>query len=387
MSRILRTVCCLLLATLILTTLATTGAAKAETYTLSLATGEAPALSARAALLMEGRTGLVLCEKNADERLPMASTTKLMTALLALEHLSPEMTLTVPREAVGIEGSSIYLFEGEHITVQTLLYALLLSSANDAAVALAIAVSGSVEAFATLMNERAAALGLTDTHFCNPHGLHDDMHYTTARDLARLFAAALANPALAEITGTARYEAPQAGTGATRLFLNHNRLLRTLPGACGGKTGYTRAAGRCLASAALREGLLLIAVTLNAPDDWQDHSAMMEWGFQRFEQFEPNVMPLRVPVVGGTQDSVTLLPTAALSLTLEKGHGEILCSVEHPRFLFGGFAPGEVRGRLVYRLDGEVIGEIPLATAEGVDAEQPLGFFAQLMKKIRFRKS
>ena len=211
-----------------------------------------PSLSAASAILCDGVSGASLAEKNADARLPMASTTKIMTGLLAIERLSPDAEITVPPQAVGIEGSSVYLFAGERISVRTLLYALLLSSANDAAVALALTVSGSVEAFADLMNARGAELGLTNTRFLNPHGLPEDAHYTTARDLARLSCAALCNPLFAEIVATKRYTAPQEGTDGTRLFLNHNKLLRTYEGALGVKTGFTKKSGRCLVVAPRR---------------------------------------------------------------------------------------------------------------------------------------
>ena len=201
--------------------------AAAATSTLPAPKTAAPATSAASAALLDVNSGCFLVEVGGDERRPMASTTKIMTALVVLEHCALGETVTVPREAVGVEGSSIYLFEGEEITVGTLLYALLLSSANDAAVALACHTAGSVSTFADMMNERAAALGLADTHFTNPHGLFDEAHYTTAKELALITAAALQNETFAKIVATPRYSAPQNGTDATRLFLNHNRLLRT----------------------------------------------------------------------------------------------------------------------------------------------------------------
>ena len=325
-----------------------------------------PATSAASYALLDPASGEALAEKDADTRRPMASTTKIMTALVALERLSLDDTVTVPAEAVGVEGSSIYLFAGEQITVRTLLYALLLSSANDAAAALALHTAGSIEAFAALMNEKAAALQLHDTHFCNPHGLHDAQHYTTARDLARLTAAALENDSFAEIVSAKRYSAPQNGTDAARLFVNHNRLLRTLDGAVGVKTGFTRASGRCLVSAAEREGLLLIAVTLNAPSDWQDHTALLEWGFANYTAFAPSVAPLALPVVGGAASTVTLRAAAPIRITLPADHGTVTCKIEAPRFLFAGFEQGAVKGRIIYYMEGTVLAETDLIAAEGV---------------------
>ena len=327
---------------------------------------QAPQTSAASYALLDPVSGKLIAEKDADTRRPMASTTKIMTALIVLERCDLEATVTVDQRAVGVEGSSIYLFATEQIKVHTLLYALMLASANDAAAALAIHTAGSIESFAVLMNEKAAALGLKDTHFCNPHGLHDNAHYTTARELALLTAAAMENKTFSEIVATARYSAPQIGTNASRLFLNHNKLLRTFDGAIGVKTGFTKTSGRCLVSAAGRDGLTLIAVTLNDPNDWRDHTALYEWGFSQYVAFAPTPSPLTLPVVGGISGEVLLTPRGTLRLTLPATHGEITCTVEAPRFLFGGFDKDEVRGRLVYRMGDTVLGEIPLATADAV---------------------
>jgi len=338
---------------------------------------DAPKSSARAMALLDAHSGTLLAAQNATQRLPMASTTKIMTALVAIEHLPLDRIVTVPQAAVGIEGSSIYLYAGEQITVQTLLYGLLLSSANDAAVALALEVGGSIPAFAAKMNEKAHTLGLFDTHFCNPNGLHEEGHYTTAKDLARLTAAALSNDVFAEIVSTRRYTAPQNGTDATRLFLNHNRLLRTYEGAIGVKTGFTKAAGRCLVSAATREGLTLVCVTLSCPDDWRDHTALLDFGFSRYERVTPALPALTLPVVAGDVSQVALCAPVAPSFTLPRQRGHLRCVLELPRFLYGGFAKGKTVGKLIYYLDGMKIGEIPLCTATASAPEKPLGFWAR----------
>ncbi len=353
-----------------------------EAVALPLPLAAPPTLSATSAALFDPVSGCFLLTVNADERRPMASTTKIMTALVVLEKSDPDATLLVPREAVGIEGSSIYLFENEEITVKTLLYALLLNSANDAATALAIHVAGSVAAFAALMNEKAASMGLKNTHFTNPHGLHDEAHYTTARELALLTAAALKNEELAAIVSTKRYSVPQNGTNATRLFLNHNRLLRTYEGAVGVKTGFTKKSGRCLVSAATRNDLTLIAVTLNDPSDWRDHAAMLDWGFSEYEGFCPVPEALSLPVVGGTQSEVAVLPEGSLALTLPRAHGEITCVAELPRFLFAGFEEGRKVGKLIYRMDGKIIGEIALKTANGVEKTRIRRSFFEKIKEM-----
>jgi len=260
-----------------------------------------PSTSAASAVLYDATSEQFLALSSPDVRRPMASTTKIMTALVVLEKCTLSEYVTVASEAVGVEGSSIYLFAGEQITVETLLYGLLLSSANDAAAALAIHTAGSIAAFADLMNERAAAMGLSDTHFANPHGLHDEAHYTTARELALIAAEAMKNEVFSKIVATKRYSAPQIGTDACRLFLNHNRLLRSYEDAVGVKTGYTRAGGRCLVSAARRDGLCLIAVSLNDGNDWRDHAALLDWGFAEYTAFTPVPPSLSLPVVGGEQ--------------------------------------------------------------------------------------
>ncbi len=339
-----------------------------------------PKTGALSAVLLDVTGDRFLLLQNADERRPMASTTKIMTALVVLGKCGLDEIVTVPPEAVGVEGSSIYLFAGERITVRTLLYALLLSSANDAAVALACHTAGSVADFAAMMNACAREMGLTDTHFTNPHGLYDEAHYTTARELALIAREALQNDTFAEIVATRRYSAPQLGEeGGTRLFLNHNRLLKSYEGAVGVKTGFTKKSGRCLVSAARRDGLLLLAVTLNDGGDWQDHKMLFDWGFAHYEGFCPTVAPISLPVVGGTANTVSITPVGAVSLTLPRTHGEITLVTELPRFLFGGFEGGRVVGRLLYYMDGKVIATVPLQTAEAVPrATLRRGFFKRL---------
>ena len=240
------------------------------------------AVSARSAVLIDASSGAVLFEKNSSERLPMASTTKIMTALIILEKMQLDEVVSVPKEAILVEGSSIYLRENEEITVETLLYGLLLESGNDAAHTLAVACSGSIEAFADEMNKKATRLGLQNTSFKNPHGLTAEGHYTTAYELARITAEAMKNPVFCKIVSTQKMLAPSLDGELTRLFLNHNKLLKYYDGAVGVKTGYTEAAGRCLVSAAEKTGFRFIAVTLNDRDDWDDHCNMLNFAFENF---------------------------------------------------------------------------------------------------------
>jgi len=332
-----------------------------------------PTLSAQSAILINPSDGAVYYEKEADLPLGMASTTKLMTALVVAEHCAPDETVIIPPEAVGIEGSSIYLVEGERLTVEELLYALLLSSANDAATALAIWVSGSVEAFCERMNEQAARMGLKQTHFTNPHGLYDDAHYTTARELAIIATHVLAVPFLREIVSTTRHTIPHDGVPDRRLLLNHNKLLRSYEGAIGMKTGFTKKTGRTLVSAAERDGLTLIAVTLNAPDDWRDHTALLDYGFANYETI---IVPVGafscfLPVTGGTQDHVTLINAEPLCLTVQKEHSDPCYTVTGTgRFLFAPISAHAPWGSVALSCEGRTV-TAPLITAESVASRTP----------------
>lgn len=232
-----------------------------------------PAVSASSAILVDADTGEVLYEKNADQRSLIASTTKIMTGYLSCLLCDLDDEFTVPPEAVGIEGSSIYLREGETLPVRALLYGALLQSGNDAATALAYAACGSETLFVAEMNRAAALLGLADTHFANPHGLDSGENYSTARDLARLASVALRNKEFAAAV------ACKTACFGDRYYVNHNKLLWRLDGAIGVKTGYTKAAGRILVSAVQRDGRTLVAVTINAPDDWNDHERLYNAAF------------------------------------------------------------------------------------------------------------
>lgn len=315
-----------------------------------------PLLSAESAVLLEGESAKVIQEKAAHQRMPMASTTKIMTALVALDSADPDTIIKVSPEAVGVEGSSIYLQADEELTLEELLYALLLESANDAAVAIAIGVAGSVEAFAELMNQKAAKLGLVDTHFVNPHGLDHAEHYTTAYELALITRYALQNQAFRKIVSTRKTTIPHTSTNSARLLINHNKMLRMYEDCIGVKTGFTKKSGRCLVSAAERNGVLLIAVTLNAPNDWSDHTSLLDYGFTQLVSVElclaeAYLFPLSV--TGGQENYVMVANTEGARAILPTNHAPILTTVEVPRFLYAGIESGEVLGRVVFKCDIE----------------------------------
>ena len=234
-------------------------------------------------VLVDALSGVVLDGDNKDMRLEEASTTKVMTALVAIRKLAPGDIVTVKRESVGIEGSSIYLKEGENIYVRTLVYGLMLRSGNDAAHALAVAACGSEEKFVEAMNAEAERLGLVNTHFCNPHGLHAEGHYTSAYDLSMITREAYREPLFAQIVASKSYRSEDPRESETHVFYNKNKLLSTFDGANGVKTGYTTASGKCFVGGAKRGGMQLICVVLNCGDMWQKAAYLLEYGFAHYE--------------------------------------------------------------------------------------------------------
>lgn len=349
-----------------------------------------PTISAQSAVLIDADTGKTLYEKDASLKLPMASTTKIMTAIVALENSNLSDKVAVSSKAVGIEGSSIYLHEDELLTMENLICALLLASANDAATAIAIEVAGSISLFADMMNDKAKELGLCNTHFVNPHGLDDEEHYTTASDLAKIAAYGLQNKDFARIVSTYKTTIPLDGSGS-RVLINHNKMLRFYEGAIGVKTGFTKRSGRCLVSAAGRDGLRLVAVTLNAPNDWSDHRKMLDYGFSAYNRIKAcgaGEYQIVVPVVGGKESTVLCANSSEIAVTLTSDKAETGCvfKVESPRFLYAPFEEGEVIGKLICISGGEIIGETELTTVYGVEKvtykrsiwEKIADFFANL---------
>ncbi|MBQ7377574.1 MAG: D-alanyl-D-alanine carboxypeptidase [Clostridia bacterium] len=331
-------------------------------------------LSAKSAILYEPSERIILYGKNIDARLPMASTTKIMTALLALECSAPPDTIvTVPKEAVGIEGSSLYLEEGDKYRLIDLVYALMLQSANDVAATLAISISGSTDAFADLMNQRAAALRMKDTHYKNPHGLHDAEHYTTARDLAILCGAALENPLFAQIVSTYRKVISPINRSVVKVLVNHNKLLRVCDGAIGIKTGYTKTSGRCLAGAAIRDDLTLIAVTLDAPNDWQDHTRLFEYGFENFENrllASTYEIAFEIPVINGKTASVLCSNDSDVYAVLPLSDQEVEAEVILNRFATAPIRTGQVLGHVVFKIGDRELASVDLTAKQSIPAKK-----------------
>lgn len=336
-------------------------------------------VSASSAILTEAQSGDTVFEKDAYTRRWPASTTKIMTGYIALRYLDMNTVIKTDPAAVGVEGSSVYLKAGEMLTAEELVYALLLESANDAAAAIAYAVSGSIESFAELMNSECAALGLSDTHFTNPHGLHDSGHYTTAHDLSVITAAALRTDGFAQIVGTGKITFDEPG-GGHRTFVNHNRLLYLYNGACGVKTGFTKASGRCLVSCACRNGVTLIAVTLNAPDDWNDHRAMLDYGFSLYESVSlcsAGEYSFSIPVRGCGQNIVIRAEnTDGVSAVFRRGGAGCRVSFEMPEYLTAPVKYGDTAGYAVFTdSSGRERARVEIKTCGSADTARPRGFF------------
>ncbi|MBR6917945.1 MAG: D-alanyl-D-alanine carboxypeptidase [Clostridia bacterium] len=341
----------------------------------------APRVSAESAFLMEADVGDVIFETEAKKRLPMASTTKIMTALVALGSGDLDEPFPVPPEAVGVEGSSVYLTEGETVTLRDLIFALMLESANDAATAIAYRVAGSVEKFADLMNEKAKELELNDTHFTNPHGLDDPDHFTTAFDLAKLTCAALRDPEFERIVS--KRSAVAFSGGSERTLVNHNRLLRSLDGTIGVKTGFTKKSGRCLVSAVRRDGVLTVAVTLNDPNDWSDHRAMHEYGqslYQNCKLSEPGTVKVDLPVIGGNASRVRCSSCDTFSAVVKKGQ-KTKMTVEAPRFVAAPVKRGDALGKAVFHVGGVFLGSVPLYAENDVsERTEKRTFFEKILE-------
>ena len=323
------------------------------------------AISAEKALVLDGSTGRELYEKRADSRSLIASTTKIMTALVICEQTNVLDRVRIPEQAVGIEGSSLYLKAGEVLTVQDLLYGLMLHSGNDAAVALAIYCGGTVEGFAELMNDKAHRLGMYNTHFVNPHGLDAPDHYSTARDMAILAAYAMENPIFARTVST------KTVTAGDRTFRNHNKLLWTLEGADGVKTGFTKSAGRILVSSCTRQGRRLVAVTINDGNDWQDHRNLMEVGFAnyRVQQLVSAGQVLgTIPVISGQTGDVELLAQEDFFYALSPDEKPEIRLSQHT-FVYAPIAKGQPAGFAYVCLSGKAVGKIPLVYGQTVETE------------------
>lgn len=332
-----------------------------------------PEVSAQSAVVLTADTGAVLFEKDGHTPRPVASTTKIMTALLALEAAQEQgdPLVDITQEMVAVEGSSMGLQAGDSISLTGLAAGMLLASGNDAANAAALYLDGSLESFAARMNQRAAALGMADTHFVTPSGLDGEDaqglgHLSTAYDMALLARAALEDQAFRQLCSSPSLAVEFAEPVKRVTYTNHNKLLTQYQGCVGVKTGFTKEAGRCLVSAAERDGALLIAVTLNAPNDWEDHTALLDYGFSQVEPYQlaGGDVRLTVPVVGSPVEVMSLRGSNGGEVTLPLGQGAQVERVVHaPKFLYAPVEAGEQLGEICWYLEGQLLGSAPITAA------------------------
>lgn len=339
-------------------------------------------VSAQSAVVIDSQTGTVVYEKNCNETLKMASTTKIMTAICAIENGNLTEIVKITKEMVGAEGSSIYLKEGESLTLEDLLYGLMLGSGNDAAEAIAVYISGSVEKFTQLMNDTAKKIGLSHTCFENPSGLDGENHYTTALELAKLAQYAMQNETFKKIASTQSKRI--SGPDGVRVFTNHNKLLKIYDGANGIKTGYTKASGRCLVSSASRDGSEFITVTLNAPDDWDDHVKLFDYAFENFYTctlIKKGPSALVVPVVGGICSNCCTSFDSDCKVTLKKDEDKPEVSYYLPRFVYAPVTDGRLAGYAKVSKDGECVGEVSISYTGSVDTniQEKKSFFNKII--------
>lgn len=344
-------------------------------------------VSAKSAVLIEATTGTILFSKNENEQRAIASTTKIMTTLLTIEAGDLDKEFAVDSHAIQIEGTSMGLKQGDIVSRRDLCYGMMLPSGNDAANSAVISVSGSMSAFAEKMNQRAKSIGMTNSSFVTPSGLDAKNQYSSAYDMALLTATAMKNETFREICAQAKVKLEYGNPPYTRWLANSNKLLVNYPDCIGVKTGFTDSAKRCLVSAAERNGVMLIAVTLSAPDDWNDHTKMLDYGFSKVTCIKANFdcANLKVPVVGGNCDEISLKvkECANLSLTQEQQKA-VKTEVYVEPFVYAGFSAGKELGKVQFTLDGKLLGESVLVSASSCEKEQQqLSFFEGLFQFFR----
>ncbi len=350
-------------------------------------------VSAQAAVLMCANNGNVLFSRNADKKLSMASTTKIMTSLLALEAAIPDREITVTKEMVSVEGTSMGLMPGDSISMEELIYGMLLQSGNDAANSVAHVIGGGQEGFAKLMNSRADEIGMKNTNFVTASGLDDKEHYSTAYDMALLACECIGNPEFAEICSQKKATLTYGNPPYKRTLTNHNRLLWKYSDTVGIKTGFTKKSGRCLVSAAERNGVTLVAVTLNAPDDWNDHISMFEYGFSKCKgiNISCDLSNIKLKTVGGDKAEVAV----RLAYYPEWISGEnCYCRIYIKPFEYAPLEKDTAVGRAVFFTDRKIIDEVLLLAEESVYLkpitqqieEKNTGLFSKLKDLFSFQR-
>lgn len=336
--------------------------------------------SASAAALMDVDSGRVLYAYRENEKMGIASTTKIMTALLAIENGNLSDIITVQKADTNVEGTSMYLKPGEQLSLETLLYGLLLCSGNDAALVIAHHIGGSQEKFVAMMNAKAQELGMKNTSFANPNGLDNDHHYSTALDMAKLAREAVENPTMVRMTST------KSITIGGRTMNNHNKLLKYLDGCIGLKTGYTKSSGRTLVSCAVRNGQKLVAVTLQDGNDWADHEQLYDYGFSTYPAKTAVTMGetvAQIPVKGGGDDPVSLIASDTFAWPTSASE-KLTVKLDIPKVASGMITAGQKAGQAIILLDGAEVGEVNLLYGgpQIADFPEPIHFFHQLQEML-----
>ena len=357
----------------------------------TFANGSYVSVSADSAIVMNALTGEVVFSKNPYVKRGVASTTKIMTSLIALESKKINQTVTVTKDDIAVEGTSIYLKAGDSITVEALVKGMLLESGNDAANVTARALGGDMKGFAALMNKKAREIGMFSTNFMNPSGLTEEGHYSTAYDMALLGSAAIRNKEFRAICSASSLRVNYGHPKTERTFYNHNRFLSMYEGALGIKTGYTKASGRCLVTAAERNGVVYVAVTLNAPDDWNDHIKMLDFAFKNTSVSYPecDLSNVNVAVTGSEKSFLKIEPATPLVLHSVKRYEDYEFIIYLPHFVYGGVEKGDVAGRvdLVSKNDVVVDSSTLVFTSSAPEKtlqnDEKISLFKKLKNKIK----
>lgn len=328
-------------------------------------------VSAKAAVVISADTGEILFEHNSNEKLPMASTTKIMTTLICLESGNLDEPFVVDSDAIHVEGSSMGLQEGDIVTKYALCCGMLLPSGNDAANATAVKIAGSIENFAEIMNDKAKEIGLTKTYFVTPSGLEGTGHGSSAYDMAILASVALRNDTFREICSSETIKLEYGNPPYTRWLKNTNKLLSLYSGTYGVKTGFTDEAGRCLVSACERDGKNLICVTLNDRNDWNDHIALYDKCFELAKTVSPEIPEIQLDIAGSDRDRISVTAESVDFTTLSAGAGDFECIVNAPPFIYAPVSEGDELATLSIYYNNREIKQIPLYSAENAKYKFP----------------
>lgn len=346
-------------------------------------------ISAEAYVLIEANTGTIIASNNEFKKLPMASTTKIMTTLLLIESGNLEEQFKVDNSAINVEGSSMGLCEDDIVTKLALCYGMMLPSGNDAANQTAVLLAGDSEKFAEMMNKRASAIGLSGTNFVTPSGLHDENHYSTAYDMALLTREAMKNTTFREICSTQRIKTQFGNPPYERWLVNTNKLLHMYDYCIGVKTGFTDEAGRCLVSAAEKDGVTLICVTLNAPNDWNDHIKLYDYGFSvtKSQEIDFDFSDLSIAVAGGNKNSIPIIPVEKPVYPIINGNiPSINSEILIEKFIYAPVTVGQYVGTLNFYSDDTLIFSTSLVTTENCDvviSKYEPSFFEKIIEFIK----